>query len=452
MKIPERPPDPNEIIFNLHKEDPQRVIEIFSKIKPLDDRGRYLHWEKMKYLEPPQDFTAEEWWAGTKMARRGIYRELSLRDKRQNSFKYSIPDCVLKDLLWLEKNTAGSIQMDRSITSPESRDTYLVSSLFDEAISSSQLEGAATTYKDAKEMLREGRKPIDIGQQMIFNNHQAMLFINENLHEKLTPEMIRELHRILVEDTLKNLDDAGNLRTKKDNVLVVDSRDNTVLHVPPNADELPERLERLCQFANESSDHSFLPAPLKAITLHFMLAYDHPFVDGNGRTARALFYWYMAKTKYWMIQYISISQILKKEFGQYKKSYLYVETDENDLTYFFIHQLSSIRKAANRLNEYLRKKSVEIESVKKLLEKTNWLKQKLNYRQLALLRHALDHPHFVYTIESHKNSHGVFYDTARKDLLAMSDKYGLLEKEKSGRAFIFIAPPDIKKRLSKKFK
>src|SRR5205814_10028127 len=49
---------------------------------------------------------------------------------------------------------------------------------------------------------------------------------------------------------------------------------------------------------------------VRSMILHFWLAYDHPFVDGNGRTARALFYWSMLRNGYWMFEYITISKII----------------------------------------------------------------------------------------------------------------------------------------------
>lgn len=450
MKIPEIPPNEYSIISEAMRENDPESINMILQAQPTDSKGQYLHWEKLKYLEPPNNLTSEQWWAGVKIARQKLFKELKFIDKKGGPFRFAIPDCVLQDLLWLEKHAAGSINMDQAITEPESRNTYLVSSLFDEAINSSQLEGAATTYSDAKEMLRQDRDPIDIGEQMILNNYRAMRFINEFKNERLTPEMIMELHRILVEDTMKNPKDAGQFRTSLDNIVVVDRRDGTELHNPPDAKELPERIKRICCFANENNEKTFIPVPLRAIILHFMLAYDHPFVDGNGRTARALFYWLMAKNNYWMVKYTSISRILKNEFGQYKNGFLYVETDGNDLTYFLIHQLSAIRKAINQLNQYLKKKSQDIESTRKLLEGKRQLAQKLNYRQLSLLRHALEHPNFIYTIESHKNSHGIYYDTARRDLLALSEEYGLLDKEKSGRVFVFTSPQNLQKRITKR--
>lgn len=59
---------------------------------------------------------------------------------------------------------------------------------------------------------------------------------------------------------------------------------------------------------------------LRAILLHFWLAYDHPFEDGNGRTARSLFYWYMRTQGYWLVEYLLISNILRKAPAQYTRA------------------------------------------------------------------------------------------------------------------------------------
>ena len=56
----------------------------------------------------------------------------------------------------------------------------------------------------------------------------------------------------------------------------------------------------------------FIHPVMRAITLHFWLAYDHPFCDGNGRTARALFYWSMLKQGYWLFEFISISSVINQ--------------------------------------------------------------------------------------------------------------------------------------------
>ena len=67
---------------------------------------------------------------------------------------------------------------------------------------------------------------------------------------------------------------------------------------------------------------------------HHRLAWVHPFVDGNGRTARALFYWSMLKSGYWLSEYVSISSVLKKSQSAYVRAYLHSESDGSDMTYF----------------------------------------------------------------------------------------------------------------------
>ncbi|PSL09201.1 Fic family protein [Marinobacterium halophilum] len=448
MKIPEPPPPFGQILNQLMaSEDTEHMVRVLgSNVGPVDSKGRYLHWEKLKYIVPPEGFSPEEYWLATKKARESISKELPFQDKNRNTFSFCVPDILHKELHWLDQNAAGSITMDRPITNPHTRDTYLVSSLFEESISSSQLEGASTTREVAKEMLRQGRTPKDHSEKMIYNNYNAMNFIREFKDEDLTPSFILELHALLTKDTLDDPKKCGKLRSIDDDIHVVDSSESTILHTPPNANTLEERLKRLCAFANNATQE-FIHPVIKAITLHFMIGYDHPFVDGNGRTARALFYWAMAKQGYWLMEFISISTIIKKNPVQYAKAYLHTETDSNDLTYFLIHQIEIINKAVVALHQYLERKAVELNEAEDLLEKSQ-ARGQLNHRQLSLLKHALDNPGAIYRIQDHKTSHRISYQTARTDLLKMSDELNLLRKRKYGNAFVFIAPQNLRERLS----
>ncbi|WP_420640684.1 Fic family protein [Candidatus Leptofilum sp.] len=366
-------------------------------------------------------------------------------DIEQRPFQFGMPDCVLRMLHEIDQNASGRIRMAEPITNASTRDSYLINSLIEEAINSSQLEGAATTRKVAKEMIRTKRPPRNRSEQMIFNNFQAMQFVQEYQKERLTPAMIYELHRIVTDKTLDDPTAAGRLRGEDDDIQIIDNQGN-LLFVPPSADELPERLRRLCKFANEKDSNSFIHPVIRAILLHFMLAYDHPFVDGNGRTARALFYWQMAREKYWLIEFTSISQIIKMAPAQYARAFLYTETDDNDVTYFIIHQLRVIQRAIEQLHTYLARKTQELKSATQLLVKTK-LEGVLNHRQLALLENALKEPNAIYRIREHQNVHGVAYQTARTDLLMMADELNLLHKVKDGKTFIFLSPPDLRQRL-----
>lgn len=223
----------------------------------------------------------------------------------------------------------------------------------------------------------------------------------------------------------------------------------TDIHTPPDSRELDQRVKALCDFANQR-DGEFIHPVIRAIVVHFMLACDHSFVDGNGRTARVLFYWVMASQGYWLMEFISISSVIKKAPVQYGKAFLYTETDDNDLTYFIFHQVTTIMEAVKQLHLFLENKKRGVEEAESLLQANNRLKAKLNFRQLHLLKHALKHPRYIYKIAEHQNSHGITYETARKDLLQMSDALGLLTKLKEGRSFIFISPSDLKERMARK--
>lgn len=450
MKIPLSPPLLDDCLQTWSEVDKyDNLMQVArSNIGPCDLKGRYLHWDKLRHLTPPDGHSSETFWLSIKQARTKLYKPLPFLDKRRKHFQFCIPDSVIRDILWVSENATGAIAGNPEIADQNTKHSYLINSLIEEAISSSQLEGAATTRRIAKEMLRSGRAPKDHSEKMILNNYKAMNFMRDFRDEKLTPSMIFELHKILTQDTLNAEDQAkaGTFRDADD--ICVYSKDDILLHIPPKAEELKDRLQAICDFANklDEDDENYIPPIIRGIMVHFMIGYDHPFVDGNGRTARALFYWVMAKESYWLMEYISISRVIKKAPAQYMNAYLHTETDDNDATYFIIHQLDVIKQAIKDLHQYLADKSQDLRDAQKTLAASP-LQGALNYRQLAVLRHALKHSGAEYTIQAHKHSHGVTYQTARTDLLKLSDVFHILNKYKFGKKDVFIVPPDIKERI-----
>jgi len=451
MKIPVSPPDFDVLLSSIASTNVDVLWQLVHKGSPVDAKGRYLHWDKLRHLPAPEGLNHNEWWFGIKSARRNLYQPLPLVDKNSRPFQFATPDRVLRELHWLDRYAAGNIQSSDAITNAQTRNTYLIRSLIEEAINSSQLEGASTTRDVAKEMIRQDRSPTDKSEQMILNNYHAMQFISEIKNEALTPSIVFELHQLLTRDTLEE-NEVGRFRSSDDDIHVVDRATQEYLHTPPDADQLEDRLQTLCTFANQESGIEaggiFLHPVIKAITLHFMLAYDHPFCDGNGRTARALFYWAISREGYWLMEFVSISRVIKKAPAQYSKAFLHTETDDNDLTYFLIHQLEIIHQAVNDLHSFLDEKIQGISEAERLLVDNPRLHGKLNFRQLALLRHALKHPRFSYVVQEHQQSHGISYDVARKDLLMMADKLKLLTKTKQGQRYYFVVPSDLESRIA----
>jgi Fic family protein len=249
----------------------------------------------------------------------------------------------------------------------------------------------------------------------------------------------------VTEKTLpENCKDAGGRFRRDDEKRFVGDDFGAVFHEPPPARELEQRLKAMCDFANAKTPDYFIHPVIRAIILHFWLAYDHPFVDGNGRTARALFYWAMLHNGYWLFEFISISTILRKAPVRYGQSFLHTETDENDVTYFIVEQTKVMQKAIAELHAYIDRKSLELKQLESQIQALDFF----NHRQVDLIRHALKHPYSHYTVESHRNSHNVVYQTARTDLLDLHTR-GVLEKQIVGKKLMFGVVKDLTEKLHK---
>jgi Fic family protein len=368
-------------------------------------------------------------------------KNISRADEKGQPFKFLVTDPIPERLHYIDLGAGGRIGVPAPVTNPETRDQYYVSSLIEEAITSSQLEGATTAREIAKEMIRAARPPRDRSERMILNNFLTMQQINQIKDQALTKELIFELHRLVTEETLPDPSAAGRLRREHENIFVGDDS-GQVFHIPPPAATLEDRMAAMCDFANSQTPTYFVHPVLRSIILHFWLAYDHPFVDGNGRTARALFYWSMLHYGFWLCEYISISRIILKAPEQYSRAFLYTETDDNDLTYFILRQIDVIRHAVEDLHKYIKMKAANLKAMEIELRSMVLF----NHRQRALISHALRHPHHLYTIEGHKRSHNVVYQTARTDLLHLKDR-GILEARKRGKRWHFTPSMDIETRL-----
>jgi Fic family protein len=417
----------------------EEALPLLSRLASAAEGEGYLHWDELRHRPPPQGLTHEQWWLAEKLSRRRTPLPLQACDGK--AFWFSQPPVLLQGLHQIDMQAGASVVAPEAVTTRSTRDRYLLSSLMEEAITSSQMEGAATTRDVAKAMIRSHRPPRDRSERMILNNFLTMQRIRELRDQPLTPQLVLDLHRLVSDNTLDDPADAGRLRPAGKEV-VVDDAYGTVFHVPPLAGELPGRLEELCRFANGETPKVFIHPVVRAIVLHFWLAYDHPFSDGNGRTARALFYWAMLHQGYWLFEFISISSVINKARGQYERSFLLSESDDYDLTYFLLAQVKVIQQAIASLHAYLERKAGEVGALQQRLEGM----EGLNHRQLALLRHALRHTGFRYTVLSHQNSHGVSHQTARSDLQTLAAR-GLLVAGKDGRREIFRVPEDLAGRL-----
>ncbi len=388
---------------------------------------KYVHWDEMRHYIHPKGLQGETVWGLLKLSRWVQYRQLVFGN---TAFRYVITDDILKNLHILDQQCAGSLESKNEYLSPDDNlDKYLLNSLMEEAIASAQLEGAVTTREAAKEMLRTGVKPKNESEMMIVNAYKTMRHLKEMRERQLTPTLICEIQSKITEGTL----DEGQVGKFRENneVMVVDNVTGQKVHTPPDHKSIPGTIDMLCKFMN-SEDEVFLHPILKATVLHFMIGYLHPFSNGNGRTARALFYWYTLKHGYWLFEYMPISKAIKEAPARYSRAYIYTENDENDLTYFFVFQLRQLKIALKAFKEYIKQKRAEAEKTREILRKDD----QINFRQSDIVLRFMRHPLKHFSIMEIQKTYGVVYQTARSDLEFLA-RIGYCEKLKVGRRFTY---------------
>ncbi len=375
-------------------------------------REDYPHWDKLQYLEPPEGMTNRHWWLRTKLDRLNQARTLPLRAKDGASFHFVPTDGIQEFLHELDVDLGRAAWvLPGKVLEDEDAQIIHLEAVMEEAIHSSQLEGAATTRVVAQRMLREGLKPRDHGERMIANSHRVMRELPSMIGEPLSLELLRNLHASLTAGTLESEGDEGRIREQGDTIAVVDER-GRVLHEPPAAGLLPARLEALCAHVNHPPRSPYIHPLVRAIILHFMIGYEHPFVDGNGRLARVLFTWSMLKSGYPICRFLSLSRQIHRSRNAYYRAYLETETDEGDLTYFILYNIARLKEELEELRREYRSRAQSRAQVE-LKVKSD---RSLNRRQRELVVHGLSNPGYIYTMKGHARTHGVTMATARSDL------------------------------------
>lgn len=414
--------------------NPQKQMEAIQmltnpQIQPLFQKisSEYLYWDKVKYLVP-KGIDSLVFWQAVK-----IQRQLSSQTIKfgRYIFHFTITKNMLALLHDFDMNLGGSLGT-KSIIPAADKNYYLISSIMEEAIASSQMEGASTTRRIAKDMLRKRLKPINKSQQMIVNNYETISKISKDKQADFSIERLLEIHRSIANKTLDNPEDEGVFR-QNDDIFVVDGITGHVAHTPPSFKEIDAMIMDLCEFANSDNRENFIHPIIKGIIIHFVLAYIHPFVDGNGRTARSLFYWYMIKKGYWLTEYLSISRIIYTNKKAYEKAYQYTEHDGNDLSYFIQYHLDVMKKAFEELKKFLQRKIDEQQNVLRFVGVSN-----INERQRYVLKTISESKRTLFTPKELATQFDISPKSARTDLQGLVEMGYLSQSHLNKRAIGYI--------------
>lgn len=399
-----------------------------------DDADAYRPWRDFRHHRPlPEGCAPEDAWALVKLQREAAGRRLPLLlDKAGRPFSVCRTDPLIASLHRIDTKETLWRSLPRSGAGPDADVSYRLMAAIEEAHHSSAIEGAVTTRRQSREMLRSGRDPRDRSERMILNTFRAVQRLDEWIEQPLTPERIVQIQAVVTDGTLDDPADVGRFRTE-DDIHIVDALTGDSVFVPPPAAQLAERVGRLCEFANaKDSDLAFVHPVVRAILVHHQLAYDHPFADGNGRTARALFMWSILRAGYRWFRALSISRTVHAARDAYYRAFRDVQDDESDVTYFVRQQLRCIEREIDHLARFLEKRA----NLERWLSEKKSISASLNARQIALVDHALSHVDAVFTAREHAGYHGVTQPTAWKDLTSLVEMK-LLDARPQGRRILY---------------
>lgn len=427
------------------------IIKYFinsTKFDPLVERTEtpfYLYWDKVRYLELPEDIEPEELWTVIRFSR--VTRSTKSIIKKEDGlcFSWVKLSSFEEPLHSIDLNTGGTLSVLLDDIAEKQKMRFLARGIVEEAIASSQLEGASTTRQAAKRMIREGRKPKTKDEKMILNNYLAMQQVeSEDRVKPLTKELILEWHRVLTKDVIDPPDAIGRFRSDEEQIVVQNDLDGTIYHVPPRVHFVEEQFDKFLEFANDKDEGSFLHPIIKAIMLHFWIGYLHPFADGNGRLARLCFYWYLLKHDYWAFSYLPISKIIKRSPSKYKMAFVYSEQDGGDLTYFIAFNIRAICLAIEDFKDTVQLRARQNGKVRLVARELNGL----NERQVMLLQSLHENPEELASVAIHSKIHQVARMTAYLDFKKLKNE-GFVEERRRGHRVYYVPTEKVEKLFKK---
>jgi Fic family protein len=272
---------------------------------------------------------------------------------------------------------------------------------------STHIEGTALSLEQAKSLL-EGKKVKGVNrddEKELLNYKKAMDFLSKYLgkDEPVSEGIVRELHRILVKGVRGENADPGNYRKIQN--YVVNSRTSEVVYTPPAPLDVPHLMREFTEWINKVEDISPI---LVAGIAQFQLVHIHPFIDGNGRTARLLSTLILYKTGYDFKRLFTISEYYDKDRPAYYQAIQSVRKNNMHMTAwleYFVDGLRSQMKEIQQKGEQLIKQDVMLQKIKKI---------GLNKRQEKAVKHLIIKG--TITVNEYQSVASCIRRTAQRDL------------------------------------
>ena len=296
-----------------------------------------------------------------------------------------------------------------------------------EAHHTTHIEGTHLTL-DQSERLLAGENPSGVNAddaKEVTNYRKAVDMVADYLGsgDPVTEGLIREIHKRLVRDVRGNAAAPGEYRRIQN--YVANSITKEIIYKPPSPQEVPPMMTEFVSWLNAEQDvHPMLVAGIA----QFQLVHIHPFLDGNGRTARLLSMLCLYRKGYDFKRLFTLSEYYDRDRPSYYRAIQSVRQQNLDLTnwleYFTLGlqwQLAEVQEKGETL--------IRLDVVAK--------KHKLSARQRLALELALRQSRFqIQDFEA--RCPGVHRRSLQRDLAGLIEK-GLLEAEGATNRVVYRA-------------
>lgn len=364
---------------------------------------RYLSPDEIKYRIEQQSELTEDWPALSRkiVATRKIGAITLFLKSIEPRFWFYPSDAIQKKIDQIER--LGKDLYQQINAHATFKQDFLLDSRIEEAITSAIYEGAHSTRAQAEQLIASGQRPKDKDEWMLFNNFKAMKWVKENTGRPLSKEVILQLHKIVTENALEGDDVNFSGKFRNDKIFVGP-------HEGINYKLIEVAIAEM--IAITTNNPRYFHPLIKCILVHYFTAYIHPFFDGNGRTARALFYFKAMRNDLLYVELLSVSAYLKEHGTQYEGAFERVVKNDYDITYFIDFCLDSMFSS---LNEVSRK-------VKYLLRMTD-LRDRygVSDHQVGLMQRMALHKFRTVEIEEYAGQIGKSREFARQELKKLVD-------------------------------
>jgi Fic family protein len=287
-----------------------------------------------------------------------------------------------------------------------------------EAHHSTHIEGTQLTLSQAQKILT-GKTVKGVNKddrQELLNYKEAMDFVSEYLGKKseITEDLIKKIHKILVKDVRGGTLEPGRYRKVQN--YVVNSLTGAIIYTPPSPSEVPRMMNEFVEWLNKEYDISPV---LTAGISQYQFVDIHPFLDGNGRTARVLCTLILYQNGYDFKRLFSLSEYYDKNRRGYYDAIQSVRRKEREMTEWLEYFTEGLQRQLIEVKtkgEMAIKKEIIVEKAKEL---------NLNQRQRQILLLILDKKYT--SVEEIRQKFNLVRRTVQRDLAKLIE-IGLIKE------------------------